>query len=835
MIAETEDNRSFSLFALNIVKAKGRMIFSKNSALNCLSRSDSFFGELSNLFSNLFYGDITPQKFLETVLGLETSRVDKERLELCAKLYGSYVEIMESNAYKIPPSKVLQKMSGGAEHPEIQKRLDFLKAHFEAGKKPAFLLEKSECVCYLEFSDIQNESVYIIEEIKKLVDSGQYSYADFAVFVDKTEARQKFSDLMKTGNLPVISSIYNEDYENLKHKIFVYQKISEVCLRLKLESFSSEDFKNINLDSKAEKEICLEELDEILKGLMGEVLADGYVLDKILSAKENSSKTFLETVYSSWNKFAESDKELVIQEFGAIKNFYESYKNFEFAKAIESLLKRYFAVFENTQVKDVAAGKIKSLNELQKLYSLLGDKPDFDSFKEIMEWLPPDKTKGKNAVNLASINANLSEKQKYKFIYIAGLSENNFPGANPSYPFISLQSNELLVCALKKINPKFECFLKTDEMYFAQRFSAFCSLMTKAQEKISFSTHTYEAKKQALPSAFFKALSANDIANFWVVEDKTEPVLQDNEKIAEFEKSLQRKVVSDEDVLRLNPSAVSVFLTCPRKYYYKNLLNLKETSTFSASYGSIVHAVFEVLNRRFLDSYNKDTALALAEVLFDAKNDEEKVLKAGFKQNDAELVKAADDLSLAEMWDNFKDAVEDFSMSGYFDNPPETAVCEKGFTFKLEEFPNVVFDGRIDAICGGEKMRVIDYKTGKDKVKSLDEAMENFDKSQEFQIPMYYFACQKSDDLAEFKDKISQLGFVYVRPTSKHGGCDEDFVSAERVEENKEKILQNLKETVVDKIVNETEFKKTQGWGCDNCSFKFLCDKDSGEGGEDEQ
>ena len=65
---------------------------------------------------------------------------------------------------------------------------------------------------------------------------------------------------------------------------------------------------------------------------------------------------------------------------------------------------------------------------------------------------------------------------------------------------------------------------------------------------------------------------------------------------------------------------------------------------------------------------------------------------------------------------------------------------------------------------------------------------------------------------------------MYIRPKSKDNGCDEDLISAQKIEFFKDKIIQNLKETVIDKIVNETEYKQNKTFACDNCAYKFLCD-----------
>lgn len=857
METNLKNSQSYSLFAFNIIKSQGRKIFESNRALSLLSRSESFFKELLNTLNGLFYLDITPEKFCETVLNLQISSTDKARLEAVSKLYSSYVEIMHKNGFTLPFYEADIKSYRNAENADIQKRLEFLKGVFEEKKSSSKEFSKSENIEYLEFSDVHQEAMYIVKQIKNIIKSDFADYSQIAVFADKTETRDKISDILKIQNIPVVSSIYNEDYENLKHKINVCEKISKVCYELKMQEFSYDDFKNIALESKAQTEICKDELDNCIKDLLSEVLTDSYAVEKIVNAKETPSsvkgkKSLLDAIHTSWHILKEEDAKLLGSEFGMIKTFYGFYKEKQYAKAVDSIIKRFFSLFENTPVKDVVAGKIKSLNELQNLYdNILKSEPGFESFKDIMRWLPKDTAKDKNAVHLSSVSTNLKPDKTFKHIFVAGLTENNFPGNNPNYPFIAQQTCEILTLELKKLNPHFKTFLKTDEIYFNARFNALCDVISRAEEKITFAFHAYEAKKPAHPSIFFKVLKEFDSSNFRSI--KTEITLEQNPQTPAQSASLinkAEKIISDTDVLKLNPSAISTFQKCPRKFFYKNLLNLKEPYTFAASYGTVVHAVFEVLNRRFLNSYNIETAMELADVLFDSAKNPENSLKAGFKETDIELIKAADELSIAEMKDNFKDALEDFSMSGGFDNPPNSAICEKSFTFKLEELPNVLFDGRIDAILtdGDGGVRVIDYKTGKDKTNTLDYAVseygvnfksrtgkdpsniETLQNAYDYQIPLYYFACQNSPELAEFKDKVSSLGLVYIRPKSKDNGCGEDFVSAEKIEFYKAKIIQNLKETVIEKIVNETEFKMNKTFACDSCAYKFLC----GGGNDDE-
>ncbi|MBS4759694.1 MAG: PD-(D/E)XK nuclease family protein [Clostridium sp.] len=844
-----EERKSYSLFALNIVKTAAKRLFIKSKTLSCLIKSDYFFKEILDIFNSLEMYGITSEKFKQIIMCNSFAKVDFERLELLSSLYSFYEKTMISNNFKFSySSQSLPAFEFVSENQDISKRLDFLCKFLKSGKTNDFYFEKSENIEYRSFSDIQNESLFVTEQIKKLVNNGVCSYSDIGVFVDKSEARQKFLDIMKAESIPVVSSIYNEEYENFKHKISVYQKISEVCIGLKLEKFSSEDLKKTNIESKAKKEILFEQLDELIKSLITEIFDDSYNVDKILSKQEMSKNcTFVDALFSLWNSISEEDRNLLISEFGAIKIFYESYKNGRFDDAVKGLLNSCYKFFENAQLAEIVSGKIKSLNELQNLYdNVLKERPDFESFKEILEWLPPSKER--NTVTLASISKDVNKN--FRFVFVSGLTENNFPGSNSSYPFISDEADRIIVNECKKLNIDFSYFIKNDEIFLKQRYESLCALLEKTVEKITFSTHVYEAKKQSQPSKVFKILCEHDKKNF--VEIKTQSVNElkiSDSKLNFNNKVLQcEKIVPENDVLKLSASAVSTYQKCPRKYYYKHLLNLKEPYVFAASYGSAVHSVMELLCRRFLHSYNKRTAIELAEILFDAKTNEKKAVDAGFKQTDVDLIKETDVLSIAQMKDNLRDAFEDLDMTGFFDEVPENVVCEKAFSFKLEELPNVVFEGRIDAIVQSkDNIKVVDYKTGKDKDNKLSYAIsENgvkfktetgkepsnvdvYKNRYDYQIPLYYMACQNDDQLSEYKNKITELGLVYIRPKMKENGCKEDFVSASKIEEFKKYIIQNLKENIIDKIVNEKDFKKKNGWACETCAFKFLCDEDDAD------
>lgn len=820
-----QNTQSFSFYAFNILKTKAQKLFKKNSALFCLTKSDSFLKELLNIFNKLHFYDISADKFLGIVQSGNFYKVDRERLIICAKLYNEYVETMMANNYSIPVYK----------ENCCKKFLNEDVVQYALKKIIAY-----EC---FEFDDVQSECLYIVNEIKKLVKNG-LRYNEIAVFADKSHMRQKILDILKAESIPVIASIYHQEYENLKYKINLFYRISDVLKSLGLQEFSLVAIKNASILSRSEREIKFSELDELVKTFLDEILTDNYGLDKILFKKENSTKTLLEILFTNLDAFSSSDIESINKEFGLFKKFYELYFSNNYQDAIKLLINSKISKFEEPELKATIIRKLKSLEQLQNLYdNVLQSVPEFSSFMDIMEWLGLDKT-SKNAIALESVSSEIINKKEFKYIFIAGLTENNFPGTNMSYPFISEQTNVELAGLLKDVNSSFDCFIKTDKIFYSQKLGQIVDVIKSAKEKLIFTTHAYESKNLVQSSVVFQLACEN--TNVYKRIKNNEQDIVSSAYNAEPFSSEKSKIISNDDILKLSPSAISTFQACPQKYYYKHLLNLKEPYMFSASYGSVVHAVFEVLYRRFLSTnrFNKEVALELGNILFDAKNNAEMALKAGFNQIDIDLINETADLFLAEMKDNFEDAVDDFNLSGGFDNPPKSAICEKSFSFSIEEIPNVVFDGRIDAIIENNdgQCSVVDYKTGHDKINTLEYSISEYgvnflsrtgkepsnvevlQNAYDYQIPIYYLATQYCEEFSEIKDKISELGLVYIRPKSKDNGCREDLISAEKMQLYKDKIIQNLKETVINKIVNATEFKKQKSFFCENCAYKFLCD-----------
>ena len=197
------------------------------------------------------------------------------------------------------------------------------------------------------------------------------------------------------------------------------------------------------------------------------------------------------------------------------------------------------------------------------------------------------------------------------------------------------------------------------------------------------------------------------------------------------------------------------------------------------------------------------------------------------------------------MKDQFFDAINELEKNNFFNKIPDEIISEKPFQFKHPLLENIVFEGRIDAIYKYEdNYTIIDFKTGADKPKlsylisengvnfktstGKDTNIETKQNEYEYQIPIYYLATQYSDNFKELKNKISSIGLLYIRPKNRHDGYKEDIINCEIIQEFEEKLIQNLKETIIDKIKNKEYFEpKANSIICSNCAFKNLCETNS--------
>lgn len=234
--------------------------------------------------------------------------------------------------------------------------------------------------------------------------------------------------------------------------------------------------------------------------------------------------------------------------------------------------------------------------------------------------------------------------------------------------------------------------------------------------------------------------------------------------------------------LRLSPSAVESYRSCPQKYLFSALWSLREGPRATLSFGSVMHTVI----KRFIGELRRGNRLPFDEVkrIFEAEWS-----SAGFE----------DDYQEGEYK---KDGIEQLRAfhASVLANPPRVLEQEKPFELPLEK--NVVITGRMDQInsLGKHEVEIVDYKTGRPKNESA--ARKNL------QLSLYALAAREVLEL-----KPAALVFHYLL-TNERQVTSRD---AKQLDE----AVETVQETAAD--IRAGEFVPRPGFICRNCAYRPIC------------
>lgn len=804
--------------AQNLLARISKEEFLRDKALKNLTKSTAsslFFKELCELYEKFADNKITLEELADITKGLKEP--DKSRFLIIVQVYENYLKTIEESGY--------------VSYQRKDKKVPFGSPQNKAEKK------------FITFDDIYDEISFIAESIKEKVENKTANFSDFAVLIRNFDAKQKFIDLFKTFEVPVSCEAYSDNFQNFKRTLVRYLKICSVYEKLGIEEFSKAEFEKLQFLSKSKTEIYYEELNSYIESLLSEVLEDSYARDRFLMLQEqNKSFSLMSIISSNIDIVQDGDKEKLIGELKSLAGIFTLYKSSRYIELFSTLCTKY-------GIEKKSAGTLLgAVKSVQKLYKdVLKTALPLEVLVDLAQNAHEISTQNFDAVELCA----LSTEQSRKFVFLPCLTENTFPKKNNSTNFISPESNEAISSVLRASHSDFDEVIKTDKTHLNEERELFKNALQSAEAEITLSTHLYEEKKQCAPSVYYMQLAQESRISPLYIEKSAES--QYLKPTAENEETYESaKVIGEDEELKLSPSAAKTFLKCPKKYYFKNLLNLKEPSVFAANYGNIVHSIMEVFYEKYFEKYSKETVLVLKDILFRSKEEPQTALDAGFSELSVELIKASDPLALAEMEQNFEDAVAEMDKNGWFCKKPASVATEKSFKFRHPDLPNVLLDGRIDAVVEENGYyKIIDYKTGQNVDMDLNYALSDFGlnfytrtgkvpsnvedyiRKQDFQIPLYYLATQNAKELAQYKGKVESLALEYIRPSTRNGGYLKDSIGAHRIESQKDKVIDNLKTTVVERIRGSEDFAKNLCRDCSNCGFTFLCEN-SQEGDDDE-
>lgn len=902
--------------AIQIIYSISQQKMSKNKAFKNLCKSISFSRELYNLFSSFKANCVTKEELSKINSSKELHQEDKDRFEIIIEIFDEYNKFLQERNWFDYRDVVLSVTSiiktkavlnenfksqykhvfvyGAQDLSFIQKEFlhlisDDVKFYMDKNASlqgfqgainiedednvvastikrnqkiydralyivdgTSFVSESVDNIKYAKFNDFKEEIDYIAKDILSELKNGT-SASDLAIITRDNSLKQRIVEILKLYSIPVNAELYSEEYLLFKYRFNRIFEIFSILEKFDLKEFNFKNFLNLEHNSLVEKEELAEKLNLSIQSILLEILENKYAVRSFNSLQEKYKHTFLlETVLKNQDILSDEDKKNLFYKVHEINTLYQAYLEQDYAKIVVGLANVFESEEEN--YNKFIAKFLKKLTEFMALKANLSDKKiDFDTFVEMVELVLEENQSEIEKVNILTCFG--ASGRVFKKVYLPSMVNEYFPKKSQWAYFVSTVANDYISAELKNAHYGIRKLIKSSKDALKDEERMFYVALNSANENVLISTHSYEGQKQVQPSAFFNQLVLSDELNLISLAETKEDDIKSItlEDAEEVQRKSEEKVIKSDDTLYLSASSIQTFLQCPKKYYFRHVLGLKEKTTYSASYGIIVHAIFELMLKKYLDEFSKEKALELGEILFNISNDKEKALEVGFDIQLLEQISELSSLDLCEMKENFVDAIESLG-NDYFKEKPIEAICETKFRFSVPELENVVFSGFVDLIAKYENgYRILDYKTGKDKtalnklicdagVEFLSNAgkknqcfSEAKVKSYEYQVPLYYLACLNADELKDYKDEIYDMGYQYVRPDYKHGGSKSDFIEAETVKVYKDKILENIKKYVVDEIRNRTEFEACYNeFNCKYCSFSDICDIDKDSEEEDD-
>ena len=301
----------------------------------------------------------------------------------------------------------------------------------------------------------------------------------------------------------------------------------------------------------------------------------------------------------------------------------------------------------------------------------------------------------------------------------------------------------------------------------------------------------------------------------------------------------------------LSPSDISTYLKCPRQLFY-NRLKLQTPFNPNASYGTLLHKLFELFHKACNAKQLDFTAKALKAFIRQSLDDASPSTwhpPDGLVKETAFAVYCQQPVMIRQSWlRNFLESIDSLEEQGFFKRVPQQVETEyrlndaylpdlSGFSWKMS----------IDAIFHyQDAIRLVDYKTSRASLTQskaetreakLNKVLDGLpprepgvsgyaaDVTDElnWQLPLYIVAYEHQNPQ---KPPVNEAGLQMCRSTDrvKNGSV---FVSLDvaRFRETQAAWLENVRQEVLEPLWQERTFvANPQGGHCEWCPYTPICE-----------
>ena len=428
--------------------------------------------------------------------------------------------------------------------------------------------------------------------------------------------------------------------------------------------------------------------------------------------------------------------------------------------------------------------------------------------------VPADPDSGPEAIKVMTVHG--AKGLEFEYVFIVNLVDRRFPTTERK------EAIEIPDALVKEILPEGDIHLEEERRLFYVA-------MTRAKTGLFFSwAQDYGGARKKKPSRFLveaglvngkpvdrqksldsklQASNSKQITNYPSARLGTGKL-----QITNFDKNESAKENKQINLPSyFSYTQLASFQNCPYQYRFAHILKVPRRGKPVFSFGKTMHAVLQKL---FL-LVNEKRGLGQTSLFGpNAKNAKD---TNGRKDNKAnisldEIYKLYEECWIDDWYDSAKQK-EEYRKKGreilagffekYREDWPRAELLEKGFNFKVTVDGQArTVRGVIDRIdAGGDKIRIVDYKTGKPKDKLTFEEKE--------QLLLYQMAAR---DL--FKKEVESVAFYYLDNNSEVAflGTPAELIKLE------EKIIATIKD------IQRGEFPARPSQLCRFCDFFPICE-----------
>ena len=226
-------------------------------------------------------------------------------------------------------------------------------------------------------------------------------------------------------------------------------------------------------------------------------------------------------------------------------------------------------------------------------------------------------------------------------------------------------------------------------------------------------------------------------------------------------KELADLVAQEYPSKKVSVSALNNFMTCPWRWYFRNMLELPEPKADSLDFGNLIHMCID----EFVGFDKKPTQKQIDEIL------ETKISKLDLEKDKEDKFRKEAVVLLGRWVD---------------ERLPEIARVrkpEQSVALKYKDFPHLNIYGRLDLIevLDDKSLRVTDFKTGKPRKKSEIEKVDHKGKMSDYmrQLAMYSLLLENSP---KWKAKVSESVLEFVEAKEGEQGFYRGHIGPEEVD-----------------------------------------------------